>query len=151
MFKRDVVDLWNQKQDAFRLSCFLVFYEIDYGVAVGVLIVTTGVSVAVGLPTPVAGVLGDSWVLVGPALGCAASGQASRSTGKSVQVLVSVHMLRVRGVISGPLQSTTCFPLLTSTVVQTGSVTDTEVVEVVVDVGGDVISNVAVSGNTNKA
>jgi hypothetical protein len=66
-------------------------------------------------------------------------------------VLASVQILIVRGVISGPLHSTTCRPLFTSTVVQVGVVAVTEVLEVVMDVSGEVILNVAVSGNTSKA
>ena len=125
---------------------------IHYGVAV--LIVISGV--AVGVVSPVPGVLvapaaGVLLVLVAATVGCATSGQASRSTGKSAQVLASVQILIVRGVISGPLQSTTCRPLFTSTVVQIGVVDATEVVDVVVVGGGETISKVAVSGSTKRA
>ena len=116
----------------------------DVGVA---LPSTPGVSVA-----PAAGVLSMVPVLVAAAaVGFAESGQASRSTRKSVQVVVSVQILSVTGVNSGPLHSTTCLPLFTSTVVHMGVVAATDVVDVVVAGGGDTISKVAVSGNTNRA
>lgn len=103
---------------------------------VAVLMTTEDVLVAVASP--------------GAAVACA-SGQASRSTGKSVQVVPFVQMLSVRGVISGPLQRTTCLPLFTSTVLQVGVVAVTEVEDVVEEAGGEVIVNVAVSGITNRA
>ena len=84
---------------------------------------------------------------VGAAAG--ARGQASRSTGKSVQALSAVQMFKVIGVISGPLHRTTCWPLFTSTVVQAG-VDDSALVLVVLP-ARDVILNVAVSGRINSA
>jgi hypothetical protein len=56
-------------------------------------------------------------------------------------------MLTTSGVISGPLHSTTCLPLFTSTVVQVGWTS----VVVVVEGAGEVILKVAVSGRTSSA
>jgi hypothetical protein len=122
--------------------------EFAYGVAV----LTAIVEVAVA-PPPAAGVsvAPGTGVLLGvAAVGCAATGQANSSTGKSIQ-LPAVQILSVTGVLSGPLQSTTCLPLCTSTVTQLGVVAATEVVDVVVDGDGETISKVAVSGSTNSA
>ena len=121
-----------------------------YGVAVLIAMV------AVAVPPTAAGVsvapAPGSGVLLGTALvGFAASGQASKSTGKSVQALSAVQILSTIGVSSGPLQSTTCLPLFTSTVVQLGAVVVTAVVDVVVAGDDETISNVAVSGSTNSA
>src|SRR5512139_2582089 len=99
----------------------------NYGV--GVLMIMLGVAVAAGAGAvavtllPVDGA-GAFWV--GPAAAGVTwppcdSGQASRSAGKFVQLLESVQLLTTRGLISGPLPSTTCLPLFTSTVVQRGS------------------------------
>ena len=60
-------------------------------------------------------------------------------------MLASVQILRTNGVISGPLHSTTCLPLFTSTVVQAG--TELAAEEVLVET----ILKVALSGKTSKA
>lgn len=112
--------------------------KLFYGV--GVLVTAAGVDVAPSVAvTPGVPFVGAATVPAG------ASGQANKSTGKSVQVLLSVQMLSVMGVISGPLQSTTCLPLFTSTVLQVGKVVFVE--EVVVEV----TLKVAESGKINKA
>lgn len=74
-----------------------------YGV--GVLIVNPGVVVVVGLPAPVS--VSAGWVGLGTAVLVSTNGHASRSIGKSVQVVPLVQMFSVSGVISGPLHSTT--------------------------------------------
>ena len=105
--------------------------------------VDTVAGVGVGLlAAPVA-----SWVLVGTATLDCASGQGCRFTGKSVHELASVQILSMTGVFSGPLQSTTCFPLFTSIVEQLVLTVSVVVVVVV----GEVTAKVAVSGRTSKA
>src|SRR5829696_6805524 len=108
-----------------------------YGV--GVLTIVEDVAVLIAMPPGVAvemSVPGADGVLF-----VCVSGQANRSTGKSVQVLPLVQILSVMDVNSGPLQSTTCLPLFTSTVEQL----------VVSVVDGDTTSKVAVSGKTSRA
>ena len=123
-------------------AMLLVCLFLYYGVGVTV-VVKEVLGVGVALPVP-----GATGVLFGTAVPGCVSGQASKFTGKSVQVLTSVQILRMRGVISGALQSTTCLPLFTSTVEQLVSLV---VVEVVVVAGGETTSKVAVSGKISKA
>lgn len=83
-------------------------------------------------------------VLSAPSLVCA-SGQPSKSTGKSVQLPLT-QIFNERGVFSGPRHNTTCLPLLTSIVAQL-----TSNGLFVADGVEEATSNVAVSGKTSNA
>ena len=113
------------------------------------LITTPGVEVVVAAASSVPA--GSVWpgTASEPVAGCWSSGQAIRSIGTSVQVLTSVQTLSVRGVVSGPLQSTICWPLFTSTVEQLGVVS--AVVDVVVAGAGETIPAQATGGNAIQA
>ena len=106
-----------------------------------------GLLVDVAPTPPVAPVAGAFCVAAGLTAPSWVNGQASRSTGKSVHLLASAQILTTSGVISGPLHSTICRPLITSTVVHEGWASAV----VVVDGAGEVILKVAVSGRTSKA
>ena len=119
---------------------------LSYGVGV-TLGVDSAAGVGVGLPVAASGV---DWVSFGTAVPDCFRGQAIKSTGKSTQERSAVQMLSVMGVISGPLQRTTCLPLFTSIVEQVVVIVSA-VVDVVVEVSGETTSKVAVSGSTSRA
>ena len=106
-----------------------------------------GLLVDVAPTPPVAPVAGAFCVAAGLTAPSWVNGQASRSTGKSVHLLESAQILTTSGVMSGPLHSPICRPVLTSTVVHDGCASAV----VVVDGAGEVILKVAVSGRTSKA
>ncbi len=120
-------------------------------IVTGVAVIAPTAGDGVALPAPTAGVSVGLWLLfvLGTAVFTWLSGHAWSCTGKVVHVVALVQMLRLTGVFSSPLQSTTCLPLFTSMVEQF-VFTVVPVVLVVVDVE-DTTSNVAVSGKTSKA
>ncbi len=125
-----------------------------YGVGVlmavaGVAVLTPAVGDGVALAVPGSGAVCVLFVL-GTAVFTWLSGHACNCTGKFVQVLAFVQILRVTDVFSSPLQSTTCLPLFTSMVEQLVLTVVPVVVVVLVDADATT-SNVAVSGNTNNA
>jgi hypothetical protein len=101
--------------------------------------------------------VGCCGTLVGTAgAACWFGEQANRFNGKLVHVLPFVELMQTFSemeVFSGPLHSTTCLPLFTSIVEQLVLIVVVVLFVVVVVVDGvvEVISNVAVSGSTNRA